>query len=367
MPELQLDKLSEYLRGVYGADVEIQYVGELGKQKSGVRKPRKKLKGFGYGVPYRVEFMVNGKLKHVILETMRPGGFGHDHFSDRAQVLLWQHSVFSRLLKHARAVDVGAFTREGLLKSLGDCTEFFIVTDMVRGWPYFTDLDRIRGRGRLSRLDLDRCQALSDYLVTIHEVKSSEVGLYVRRVRDLLGHGECIMGLTDSYPDGLEYIGNRDLCEVEKHCVEWRWKLKHKTHRLAQVHGDYHPWNVLFRKGVDFTVLDRSRGEWGEPADDVTAMTINYLFYSLQTYGRLTGPFEVLFNEFWRNYLDKTSDDEILEVVQPFYVWRGLVIASPVWYPNLSLEVRVKLFSFINNVLEAERFDLENVNSYIES
>lgn len=367
MPELQLDKLSEYLRVVYGADVEIRYVGELGKRKVGARKPRKKLKGFGYGVPYHVEFMVNGKLKRVILETMRPSGFGHNHFSDRAQVSLWQHSVFNRLPKHARSVDVGAFTREGSLKSLGDCTEFFIVMDMVRGWPYFRDLGRIRGRGRLSRLDLDRCQALSDYLVTIHGVKSSEVGLYVRRVRDLLGHGECIMGLTDSYPDGLEYVGKEDLCEVEKRCVEWRWKLKRKTHRLAQVHGDYHPWNVLFRKGVDFTVLDRSRGEWGEPADDVTAMTINYLFYSLQAYGRLAGPFETLFNRFWRNYLDKTGDEKMLEVVQPFYAWRGLVIASPVWYPNLSLEVRTKLFNFIKNALKTERFALGDVNSYIES
>jgi hypothetical protein len=50
---------------------------------------------------------------------------------------------------------------------------------------------------------------------------------------------------------------------------------------------------VLFREGVDFTVLDRSRGEWGEPADDVTAMTINYIFYSLQKYGELAGVFEV--------------------------------------------------------------------------
>jgi len=175
------------------------------------------------------------------------------------------------------------------------------------------------------------------------------------------------MGLTDSYPDGLEYVGKEDLCEVEKLCVEWRWKLKRKTHRLAQVHGDYHPWNVLFRKGVDFTVLDRSRGEWGEPADDMTAMTINYLFYSLQAYGRLAGPFETLFNRFWRNYLDKTGDEKMLEVVQPFYAWRGLVIASPVWYPNLSLEVRTKLFNFIKNALKTERFALGDVNSYIES
>ena len=33
--------------------------------------------------------------------------------------------------------------------------------------------------------------------------------------------------------------------------------------------------DVMFREGTDFTVLDRSRGEWGEAADDVSAMTIN--------------------------------------------------------------------------------------------
>ena len=198
MTELRLDKLSEYLRDVYQTDVEIRYVGELGKRKARVKKPRKKLKGFGYGVPYQVEFIVDGKLKRVILETMRSSGFGHDHFSDRAQTLLWQHSVFKRLPKHARSVDVGAFTTEGSLKSLGDCIDFFIIMDMVQGRPYFRDLDGIRERGRVSRLDLDRCQALSDYLAAIHKVKSHGAGLYVRRIRELLGHGECIMGLTDS-------------------------------------------------------------------------------------------------------------------------------------------------------------------------
>jgi streptomycin 6-kinase len=130
------------------------------------------------------------------------------------------------------------------------------------------------------------------------------------------------------------------------------------------VHGDFHPWNVLFREGTDFTVLDRSRGEWGEPADDVAAMTINYIFYSLQRYERLSGVFERLFNVFWNNYLGKTDDSEILEVIQPFYAWRGLVVASPVWYPTLKKSIRVKLLNFVKNVLQAERFDLDGVNVY---
>lgn len=358
-----LQNLKRYLSSIYKADVKIRYVGELGKKK----RLGKELKEFGYGLPYLIELVVEGERKRVILGTIRPGGFGHDHFSDRAQILLWQHSCFGKLPKHVRSVDVGSFTVDGNLKSVGGCSEFFIVTEMIEGKPYHQDLDRIREQKRLAKLDKDRCQALSDYIVQVHAVKKDAPELYVRRIRDLLGHGECIMGLTDSYPPGLDYITEEEIVKIEKKCLEWRWRLKHKAHRCSRVHGDYHPWNVLFRKGMDFTVLDRSRGEWGEPADDTSCMTVNYLFYSLQTYGKLTGPFETLFNLFWRNYLDKTGDEEMLTVIQPFYAWRGLIIASPIWYPSLSLDVRVKLFNFIRNVLETEKIDLTGLNSYTKS
>jgi len=359
--KLSVERVEEYLSSVYKAPVKVSRFFPLGMEKKVV----KDLKGFGYGIPYVVEFSVNDEAKRVVLETMRSEGFGHDHFSDRAQVLLWQHSTFNKLPRHVRSVDVGAFTGDGEgLKSLGDCAEFFVVTELVDGRLYHVDLDRIKETGRLSELDEQCCLALSDYLVEIHEVKRESPGLYVRRVRELVGHGECIMGLLDSYPPKLDFVNESALIDVERDCVVWRWRLKRKAHRLSQVHGDFHPWNVLFREGVDFTVLDRSRGEWGEPADDVTAMTINYVFYSLQKYGELAGVFERLFRVFWENYLRKTGDREILEVVQPFYAWRGLVVASPVWYPSLKGDVRVKLLNFVRNVLKFERFNLDDVNSY---
>jgi aminoglycoside phosphotransferase (APT) family kinase protein len=132
------------------------------------------------------------------------------------------------------------------------------------------------------------------------------------------------------------------------------------------VHGDFHPWNILFRDGVDFTLLDRSRGEWGEPADDVACLTINYLFSSLLRSGRLEGPFEKLFLAFWDNYRKRSQDSELQEVIAPFYAWRGLVIGSPVWYPRLPGEVRRTIFRFIENVLSADRFDHRNVNGYLQ-
>lgn len=362
--KLSVKRLEEYLCSVYKKPAKVSRFFPLGVEEE--VKAGRDLKGFGYGVPYVIEFIVGGEAKRIVLETMRSEGFGHDHFSDRSKILLWQHSTFNKLPRHVRSVDVGAFTADGEgLKSLGDCGEFFIVTEFVDGRLYRFDLDRVKETGRLSELDERRCLALSDYLVEIHGVKRELPGLYVRRARELVGHGECIMGLLDSYPPKLAFVAESDLTNIERDCVVWRWRLKRKAHRLSQVHGDFHPWNVLFREGTDFTVLDRSRGEWGEPADDVTAMTINYIFYSLQKYGELAGAFERLFKLFWENYLRKTGDSEILGVVQPFYAWRGLVVASPVWYPSLSVDVRVKLLNFVRSVLRFDRFDLEGVNSYI--
>jgi len=358
---LKIERLEEYLSSVYKAKVKVSRVVPLGGEAVA------DLKGFGYGVPYFIEFSVDKETKHVVLEAMRPEGFGHDYFSDRAAVLLWQHSAFNKLPNHVRSVDVGAFLRDGeTLKSLGDCCEFFILTEFVDGVLYHSDLDRIKESGSMTDLDEERCLALSDYLVGIHSTRKKDAPeLYFRRIRDLVGHGEGIFGLTDSYPSGLGYVGEKFFVDLEKMCVEWRWRLKRKAHRLSQVHGDFHPWNVMFRQGLDFTVLDRSRGEWGEPADDVSAMTINYIFYSLQAFKKMDGPFLRLFLLFWRNYLDRTGDEEILSVVQPFYAWRSLVVASPLWYPNLPVDVRRKIFSFAIKMLKTKTFDFEDVESYV--
>jgi len=174
------------------------------------------------------------------------------------------------------------------------------------------------------------------------------------------------MGLADSYPENFEFYSEKDFERMEQKCVEWRWKLRGDTHRLCVVHGDFHPWNIMFRNGVDFTVLDRSRGEYGEPADDVSCMGMNYIFYSLQKYGELKGEFKDLFERFIENYLIKSGDFDILKYVPPFYVFRALVVASPLWYPGLNPDIRAKLFNFIDNVLDVDEFDYKSVNKYLK-
>jgi hypothetical protein len=331
-------------------------------------KPGKKeLKGYGYGTPVLIEYDMDGQRCRAVLHTVRPGPFGHEHMADRAQSLLWDHSAFNTLPRHVRSIDVGAFRKDGTPVSLGDAEEFFTLTDYGEGVPYAGDLERIRDSGECVETDIGRADALCDYLASIHSNKHTDTELYVRRVRELVGHSECIMGLIDSYPKESEVMFGPRLVAIEKQCTNWRWKLKGRTHRLKQAHGDFHPWNILFDRGTEFCLLDRSRGEWGDPADDVTCLTMNYLFFSLQRFGRLEGPLNNLFLRFWDRYLRKTQDAEMLEIAAPFLVFRGLVMAHPVWYPQLDDATRGKLFNFMEAVLQSSSFQPEEVNRYCES
>ncbi len=173
------------------------------------------------------------------------------------------------------------------------------------------------------------------------------------------------MGILDGYPHPYPFLLPEECERLEAAAVAWRWRLRDRVHRLATVHGDFHPWNILFREGTDFTLLDRSRGEWGEPADDVAALTVNYLFFALLKEGGLAGPFRVLFDRFFERYLAGSGDAELLEVLPPFYLFRGLVIGSPRWYPTLPDGVRRAIFRFVGRMAAPEPFDPAAADDYL--
>jgi hypothetical protein len=93
-------------------------------------------------------------------------------------------------------------------------------------------------------------------------------------------------------------------------------------------------------------------------------MTINYLFWSLCRHRCLKGAFELLFRLFWDTYLEQSGDKEVTSTAAPFFAFRALVIASPLWYPDLPMDVRRWLFQFMENVLHASSFDPVRVNEY---
>ncbi|MEX2148023.1 MAG: hypothetical protein WED01_13525 [Candidatus Rokuibacteriota bacterium] len=137
--------------------------------------------------------------------------------------------------------------------------------------------------------------------------------------------------------------------------------MEHAT-RTSPDGRDFHPWNSLFTGGTQLTVLERRRGDWGEPADDVAALAANYLLFGMR---RAAGgaergvaePFRTLFQTFLATYLDAGRDDELLETLPPFFAFRALVLAHPRRSPDLTPDTRAELLHFARCMAEATRFD----------
>jgi hypothetical protein len=358
MSEINIEKLEKYLKKLYHTDIEITSIKPLGRME----EVEFVLKDYGYGTPLRIDFSSKGESKTVVFGTIKPGGFGHNEMSDRAAILFRQNESFNNLPQHVKSIDIGGITTDNSFRSLGDVKELFILTDLVEGREYFRDLDRIKATGEATELDYERVKALAKYLVMINSVKKDDPEYYERRTRELIGHNECIFGLTDSYPMNHDWIKPKFLAEIEKKCIDWRWRNKKLTHRLSQVHGDFHPFNILFKEGIEFTVLDRSRGSYGEPADDLAGLSINYLFWGLLHKEKFTDPFKKMWETFYVTYLESSKDYEVLNVIPPYLSWRALVVASPVWYPHINIKIREMLLNFASNILDNRRFDWRKIS-----
>lgn len=315
-------------------------------------------KAVGYGLPLRIRVAApDGTEQWLVFRTASANDFGHDRRSDRAQGMLLSFDTFPGIPRHIRAVDVGAISSDGHLVSLRGAGEFYLVTDYAPGSLYADDLRRIAREAAITPLDVQRCDALARYLLELHSEKGVRPAAYTRALRDLVGHGEGIFGIIDGYPESVPSASRQRLQAIERSCVDWRWRLRDHHQRLVRTHGDFHPFNVVFDQGAQFSLLDASRGCQGDRADDVTCMAVNFIFFALDHPTAWIGGLGVLWQRFWTTYLEGTDDNALLEACPPYLAWRALVVANPVFYPAMTAVARDRLLGLIERALAAGTLD----------
>ncbi|MBW1786846.1 MAG: hypothetical protein JRK53_09570 [Deltaproteobacteria bacterium] len=187
-----IEKIDVYLKEQFGPDSRLEAIRHLGE---GI-----------HGVAYELTVSQKGRTRRLIMKTLFPSGFGHDHYSDRAQVLLLAHANYNKLDRHVKAIDVVGEAGDRFI-SLHGVKEFYIFMEEAQGKSYF-EADRARAR------------ILADYLLVIHKAQypgENAKVLYRRRIRELLGHGECIMGIIDAYGD-VTFVHENELVEYAGKC-----------------------------------------------------------------------------------------------------------------------------------------------------
>jgi len=313
-------------------------------------------KAEGYAQPLRLLIREpSGRLRRLVFRTMTPNPFGHERRADRFDGLVLAYDAFGRLPGHVAALDVGAVGPNGVPRSLRGCGEPYLVTEWADGTPYAEDLRRVAREGA-GAPDLARCDALIDWLVRLHREPVDAPVAWRRALRDLVGHGEGIFGIVDGYPADAPGAPPARLEAIERAALAWRWRLRERAGRLRHTHGDFHPFNLIFREGTRFSVLDASRGGLGDPADDVVALTVNYPFFALDRPGAWAG-LGLLWRRAWSRYLEASGDGGLLEAVAPFLAWRALVLSCPRFYPGLSEGSRGALLGLAERTLAAPAFD----------
>jgi len=341
--------IERYIRELFGSKAHDVRIRKLG---AGVQ-----------GAGFLIEITTDAGTEEYVIKGLYPEGLEHDYPADRAGVFLLDLDEFKNLPEHVRAIDVLSEMKDGSIKSIGGGSEYYLLMERAKGKHYFNDLASMAKKDKLEKPDIKKIEAMTAYLAKIHSVKKDSKALHWRKVRDTIGHGECLMGVFDTYPDGA--VSYEEMADIEKKCVDWRARLKPKYKRLCQIHGDFHPGNIWFKSNSEFILLDRSRGPWGDAADDITALTINYIFFSINLFGEVKDPYLEALNLFYERYVQASGDNELFEVVAPFYAFRGAVVANPVFYPDTTPENRRKILNFIHGVLDDESFKLERINEYI--
>jgi hypothetical protein len=325
-------------------------------------------KGAGYGAPLRIDVVCDGNPRTLVLHTASPNEFGHDRRADRAEEMLLAADTFGSIPNHVEVLDVGAFLGAAGAVSLSGTGEFYLLTTHAEGHPYANDLRRIARTGAVTELDRARLEELTKYLAGLHAEKlRAHRAVYARSIRDMVGGGEGVAGIVDGYPDDVPAASPERLERIEEACLRYRSRIKRKSERLARIHGDFHPFNVLFDQGKKLSLLDASRGSVGDPADDVCAMAVNFGFFALGHTNAWRDALGSLWYAFWERYALLTHDAGLYEVLAPFLAWRGLVLSNPKWYPALQAGDRDRILAFVEKALRSPRFDPKTAEEFFDS
>ena len=176
--------VEKYIRRLFGSTAGKIEISKLGE---GVQ-----------GAGFLIDIETDKGSRAYVIKGLFPEGLEHDYPADRAGVFLLDLEEFKNLPDHVKAIDVLSEMEDGSIKSIGGGKEYYLLMERAEGTDYFIDLKAMAEKESLSTEDIDKIETMTSYLAKIHQTKKDSRQLYLRKVRDTIGHGECLMGVFDT-------------------------------------------------------------------------------------------------------------------------------------------------------------------------
>ena len=262
----------------------------------------------------------------------------------------------------ARILDRGIITRDPNQISTKDVSFIYEIIDFIPSISYSKYLKNLFESQSLTDRDIRKAQVISDYLANIYNTSSkSDRPTYVKGICNFVQHTSEIFdnfklneGFCIRYTNEINIIRGA-LDDLLINSV--------KNDKVCLVHNDFHPNNILFYKN-EFSTIDKFGYQFGEQAADIAVSTLFYIWYELRSDSK-TKPFMTLYNNFMNNYISKTHNHRIFDILPVFYGTRALILA----YQNEILDRDPQLSKSLLNIfcesIKDNAFSLEIVNSNI--
>jgi len=209
-------------------------------------------------------------------------------------------------------------------KSLNSLLSYELI-EYIPGASYADTLTHLLESKQLEDSDIHKALAISNYLSNLY-VSSAKADklMYADGLSDFISRN---LIKFDKFKANAVFYNKycKDIKTVRK-SLESLLKQATDKSTVCLVHNDLHPNNVLLTTNNIVCPIDRQGNIYGEQALDIATISLFYVWYELRV--EITNkPFLHLYKLFMENYLDKTNNLKIFEVLPIFYAVKSLRLA----------------------------------------
>jgi hypothetical protein len=204
----------------------------------------------------------------------------------------------------------------------------YLLEEKVEGELYAESLLDMIENGWSKQVE-ETTRKLAHFLAEIHKIEYQDKSL-IPYVRMLYGGEFGLLTHLDLNPRKDREWEE----EIIRLAFQWRYKLLESLPSPRAIHGDFHAWNIIFASDGTIRVTGVLHTNYGLPADDIAALTINFFSFAVQ-YPTQKELWKRLYYVFLDTYLENFhSKEQILSTLPFFLGWRAVVLSNPEHNPD---------------------------------